>query len=85
MELTDYMNVLKHRDLVPAGQQVSYADFIAAESDSSGRRKVGTATVFVSHVWKMEAADFFEVCINERRKTTTVGSTSTCTTSTKEQ
>jgi hypothetical protein len=65
MELTDYMNLLKHQDLVPAGQQVSYASFIAEDSDSSGRRKVGTATVFVSHVWKMTAMDFFEVCLAE--------------------
>ena len=50
MELTDYMNLLKHQDLAPAGKQVSYANFIAEESDSSGRRKVGEATVFVSHV-----------------------------------
>ena len=41
MELTDYMNTLKHQDLAPANKHVSYADFIAAESDSSGRRKVG--------------------------------------------
>ena len=65
MELTDYMNVLKHQDLAPAGKQVSYADFIAAESDGSGRRKVGKASVFVSHVWKMTAKDFFEVCLAE--------------------
>ena len=44
------MNTLKHQDLASAGKHASYADFIAAESDSSGRRKVGTATVFVSHV-----------------------------------
>ena len=48
-----------------AGRQVSYADFIASESDTSGRRKVGKATVFVSHVWKMTAKDFFEVCLVE--------------------
>ena len=42
---------------------MSYADFIASESDFSGRRKVGKATVFVSHVWKMTAKDFFEVCL----------------------
>ena len=65
MELTDYMNVLKHHDLVPARRKVSYADFIHAESDSFGRRKVGAATVFVSHVWKMTAKDFFEVCLAE--------------------
>ena len=50
MELTDYMNTLKHQDLAPAGKQISYAEFIAAERDSSGRRKVGPATVFISHV-----------------------------------
>jgi hypothetical protein len=65
MELTDYMNVLKHQDLVPAGKQVSYAHFIADQSDSSGHPKVGKATVFVSHVWKMTAKDFFEVCLAE--------------------
>lgn len=65
MELTDYMNVLKHRDLVPAKRKVSYANFIHADRDSSGRRKVGSATVFVSHVWKMTAAAFFEVCLAE--------------------
>lgn len=65
MELTDYMNILKHQDLVPAGKQVSYADFIAGENDRSGRHKVGKATVFVSHVWKMTAKDFFEVCLAE--------------------
>lgn len=68
MELTDYMNILKHRDLVPVGKKVSYASFIAEESDSSGRRKVGVATVFVSHVWKMTARDFFEVCSKEMRE-----------------
>ena len=65
MELTDYMNVLKHCDLVPSGKKVSYADFIAEDRDGSGRRKVGCATVFVSHVWRMTAADFFEVCLAE--------------------
>lgn len=65
MELTDYMNVLKSRDLVPAAQQVSYASFIAPDTDSSKRPKVGAATVFVSHVWKMTAMDFFEVCLAE--------------------
>ena len=65
MELTDYMNILKQQDLVPAGKKVMYADFVAAESDSTGRRKVGKATVFVSHVWKMAAKDFFEVCLYE--------------------
>lgn len=63
MELTDYMNLLKHQDLVPAGQQVAYASLIADESDSSGHRKVGQATVFVSHVWKMAARDFFAICL----------------------
>jgi hypothetical protein len=65
MELTDYMNVLKLEDLVPADQKVAYADFIRTKSDSSGRRMVGAATVFVSHVWKMTAKDFFEVCLAE--------------------
>lgn len=65
MELTDYMNVLKLENLVPADQKVSYADFIRTKSDSSGRRMVGVATVFVSHVWKMTAKDFFEVCLAE--------------------
>jgi hypothetical protein len=65
MELTDYMNILKQRDLVPAGKKVMYAEFIAAERDSAGRRKVGKATLFVSHVWKMTAKDFFEVCLEE--------------------
>jgi hypothetical protein len=65
MELTDYMNILKHTDLVPAGKQVSYASFIAEESDRSGHRNVGKATVFVSHVWKMTVRDFFEVCLAE--------------------
>ena len=65
MELTDYMNILKHRDLVPAKRMVSYADFIHAEVDSTGRRKVSEATVFVSHVWKMTTKDFFEVCLAE--------------------
>ena len=77
MELTDYMNILKLQDLGgngnglgakttrSGGRLVSYATFIAAESDSSGRRKVGEATVFVSHVWKMTAKDFFEVCLAE--------------------
>ena len=65
MELTDYMNVLKHQELVPAGKKVSYASFIADESDNFGRRKVGSATVFVSHVWNMKAKDFFEVCLAE--------------------
>ena len=59
MELTDYMSVLKHQDLAGprhdgepehAERKVSYADFIAEDSDGSGRRKVGRATVFVSHV-----------------------------------
>ena len=54
MELTDYMNVLKHRDLVLAGRQISYADFIHMDVDSHGRQ-VGKATMFVSHVWKMGA------------------------------
>ena len=65
MELTDYMNILKYKHLAPANKQISYADFIAAETDSSGRRKVAKATVFVSHVWKMSAKDFFEVCLAE--------------------
>ena len=65
MELTDYMNCLKHRYLAPADKQVSYADFIAAETDSSGRRKVARATMFVSHVWKMSVKEFFEVCLAE--------------------
>eukprot|EP01045_Picozoa_sp_COSAG04_P018514 COSAG04_NODE_1718_length_5812_cov_4.154210_3_plen_980_part_00 len=77
MELTDYMNILKLQDLGgngnglgakttrSGGRLISYATFIAAESDSSGRRKVGEATVFVSHVWKMTAKDFFEVCLAE--------------------
>eukprot|EP01046_Picozoa_sp_COSAG06_P016977 COSAG06_NODE_1138_length_10565_cov_16.902446_8_plen_983_part_00 len=68
MELTDYMNVLKYQDLVPAGRKVSYADFIHAEVDSTGRRMVGKATVFVSHVWKMRARDFFEVCLTEMKE-----------------
>jgi hypothetical protein len=62
MELTDHMNLLKHN---LAGKQVSYANFIADQRDSSGRWKVGKATVFVSHVWKMRANDFFEVCVAE--------------------
>ena len=65
MELTDYMNLLKSLDLAPAGKRLSYADFIAGECDSLGREKVGRATVFVSHVWKMTAKDFFEVCLAE--------------------
>ena len=67
MELTDYMNILKERDLKPRNQLVSYAEFIHAKSDSTGRRMVGKATVFVSHVWKMLTKDFFEVCLAEMK------------------
>eukprot|EP01045_Picozoa_sp_COSAG04_P014502 COSAG04_NODE_1091_length_8331_cov_12.367954_1_plen_1314_part_00 len=74
MELTDWMNVLKHQDLAGPPRtneperperKIAYASLIAEESDGSGRRKVGRATVFVSHVWKMTAKDFFEVCLAE--------------------
>jgi hypothetical protein len=77
MELTDYMNVLKAQDLGgtgrggsarttrPDGKLVSYAAHVAAQSDNTGRRKVGKATVFVSHVWKMTTKEFFEVCCAE--------------------
>eukprot|EP01045_Picozoa_sp_COSAG04_P013341 COSAG04_NODE_942_length_9261_cov_7.725278_5_plen_1550_part_00 len=73
MELTDWMNVLKHQDLAGPPRtelehperKVAYASLIADQTDGSGRRKVGRATVFVSHVWKMTAKDFFEVCLAE--------------------
>eukprot|EP01043_Picozoa_sp_COSAG02_P054361 COSAG02_NODE_6144_length_3769_cov_2.667302_1_plen_949_part_01 len=74
MELTDYMNVLKHQDLAGPRRdgeaehlekKVSYADSIAADSTGNGWRKVGRATVFVSHVWKMATREFFEACLAE--------------------
>ena len=60
--LWTYMDRAKAR---MGGRQIAVAEFIVAESDSSGRRKVGTATVFVSHVWKMATREFFEVCLEE--------------------
>ena len=46
------------------GQKIAFADQLTLEDAASGGpARVGTATAFFSHPWKMRAREFFEVCV----------------------